>query len=551
MKYLNRLNQYLITIYYLKLSQILWRIYYYFKPRILIDIKIEDITTKLCVRTKFLIKSDSILKKNKFVFLNEPICISSNHKLEEIKLNKLWLYNLNYFDFINSNLNNTKEKFALEFLERWLKEVKSPKYIGNDPYPTSLRIVNWIKFYLHRKQISKSIKLSLLKQTDYLYHNLEWHLLGNHILSNAKALIFSGMFFSGPNSKKWKKKGIHIYKKQLKDQILQDGGHFEKSPMYHAIILEDILDIINLSNNNSILPSDFREQLIETAEKMLSWLNIMSYKNGETPNFNDNANNISHNIIDISKYAKRLGIKTFKPIKKNSELTIKDLNHSGFFRIDQPNVTSFLDVGSIGAPYIAGHAHADTLSFETSFFDQRFFVNLGVSTYETSKRRLLERSTKSHNTVEINKKNSSDVWSSFRVASRASTFDLKTKKLKRKFIISCKHDGYNKIIKKNHHCRSWIFEDNKIVIKDEITSHKSYAIASFILHPNIEVININNEHYYILKIKNKNKKIKFIVVDGESIVEKKLYAPEFGILKETKSISIKLLKGKSEVNLTW
>ena len=169
------------------------------------------------------------------------------------------------------------------------------------------------------------------------------------------------------------KKGIHIYKKQLKDQILQDGGHFEKSPMYHAIILEDILDIINLSNNNSILPSDFREQLIETAEKMLSWLNIMSYKNGETPNFNDNANNISHNIIDISKYAKRLGIKTFKPIKKNSELKIKDLNHSGFFRIDQPNVTSFLDIGSIGAPYIAGHAHADTLSFETSFFDQRFF----------------------------------------------------------------------------------------------------------------------------------------------------------------------------------
>ena len=66
------------------------------------------------------------------------------------------------------------------------------------------------------------------------------------------------------------------------------------------------------------------------------------------------------------------------------------------------------------------------------FFDQRFFVNLGVSTYETSKRRLLERSTKSHNTVEINKKNSSDVWSSFRVASRASTFDLKTKKLKKK-----------------------------------------------------------------------------------------------------------------------
>ena len=40
---------------------------------------------------------------------------------------------------------------------------------------------------------------------------------------------------------------------------------------------------------------------------MLSWLNIMSYKNGETPNFNDNSSNINNDIITLSKYAKNLG----------------------------------------------------------------------------------------------------------------------------------------------------------------------------------------------------------------------------------------------------
>ena len=83
-------------------------------------------------------------------------------------------------------------------------------------------------------------------------------------------------------------------------------------------------------------------------------------------------------------------------------MSIKKLQSSGFIRVDQ-KMLQVLDVGSIGASYIPGHAHADTLSFEASFL-KRFFLNLGVSTYENSYRRILERSTKSHNTVEVDKK---------------------------------------------------------------------------------------------------------------------------------------------------
>ena len=37
-----------------------------------------------------------------------------------------------------------------------------------------------------------------------------------------------------------------ILKKELSEQILPDGGHYELSPMYHSIILEDILDLHNI-----------------------------------------------------------------------------------------------------------------------------------------------------------------------------------------------------------------------------------------------------------------------------------------------------------------
>ena len=74
----------------------------------------------------------------------------------------------------------------------------------------------------------------------------------------------------------------------------------------------------------------------------------------------------------------------------------------------------------IGPDYIPGHAHADTLSFELSLSGQRIFVNSGISEYGLSEERLRQRQTKAHNTVSVNDLSSSQVWSGFRVAKRAS-----------------------------------------------------------------------------------------------------------------------------------
>jgi uncharacterized heparinase superfamily protein len=36
---------------------------------------------------------------------------------------------------------------------------------------------------------------------------------------------------------------------ELPEQVLADGGNFERSPMYHAIFLEDVLDLINAATH--------------------------------------------------------------------------------------------------------------------------------------------------------------------------------------------------------------------------------------------------------------------------------------------------------------
>jgi len=550
MSVIQTIKFYIITIYYLKLSQILWRIYYLIKPKFSVKIKNVEILKIKKLKNKFIIKSNSIKGKNSFLFLNELREIKTDKAIDQIHLNKLWLYNLNYFDFLNSNLTTDQKNITLNFLKRWLKEVKSINYVGLDPYPTSLRIVNWIKWYLSGNLVADDMKSSLVMQTEHLSKNIEWHLLGNHLLANAKALIFSGIVFDGQLSKQWKSKGIEIYKKQIDIQILDDGGHFEKSPMYHAIILEDLLDLINIGKlfSNS-LPKYFIDKLIYKAEKMLYWLEVMSYNNGENPHFNDSTKNISSNIIELKKYALKLKILMPKNICTKEKIDFKELVESGFIRVDTENSRTFLDVGTIGAPYIPGHAHADTLSFEASFFDQRFIVNSGISTYEKSDRRSLERSTYSHNTVEIDQKNSSDVWASFRVDSRADIIDLKKNKSKKSFCVSCSHDGYNSIFKKNIHQRQWSFSEKKLIITDSITLNKSEAIARFILHPDIKIKQDGFKNMYSFTLENNI--VKLHVEKGGSIISDMLYAPEFGILLKTKCISIKLVDGTSKVILTW
>ena len=111
-----------------------------------------------------------------------------------------------------------------------------------------------------------------------------------------------------------------------------------------------------------------------------------------------------------------------------------------------------IDFGAIGPSYIPGHAHADTFNFVINYNDKPFIVDLGTSTYEANELRLDERSTKAHNTVEYNNTNSSEIWSSFRVGSRASITKLKA--IENGWEAS--HDGYSS--QNCTHQRSFYFQ---------------------------------------------------------------------------------------------
>ena len=90
-----------------------------------------------------------------------------------------------------------KKALHLDLIGKWIEE--NPPGMGNgwEPYPLSLRIINWIKWVLDRYGLPDEALYSLAVQTRYLFKKLEYHLLGNHLYVNAKALVFAGLFFDG------------------------------------------------------------------------------------------------------------------------------------------------------------------------------------------------------------------------------------------------------------------------------------------------------------------------------------------------------------------
>jgi len=536
------------TIRYLKFKQIYRRIWFHLiKPSIDRSSapSLRILKNQFCSPVK---KKKSLLNNDTFNFLGKSGSLSKiGWNGDNQTLSKLWLYNLHYFDDLNALGASQRKEWHNQLVVRWINENNVGKGVGWEPYPTSLRIVNWIKWHLSESKLSDTCVQSLALQARWLYKRIEWHILGNHLFSNAKALVFAGIFFSGEEAKKWQKKGLKIINDELNEQILADGGNFERSPMYHAIFLEDLLDLINIAR---VYPNAISEmqvsKWIKVTKSMLKWLETMVHPDGDIAFFNDAAIGIAPNLNELIMYAKRLGINYYS-FKFDR---VVHLSSSGYIRLTSNEAVALLDVAPIGPDYLPGHAHADTLSFELSLFGQRLLVNSGTSEYGVGSVRQYERGTRAHNTVMINEENSSEAWKGFRVARRAHPFDLNIQEFENFISVSCSHDGYKRLTGKPVHRRTWQFYESSLVIKDKIEGSFKNAFAYFHLHPLIYVLK-NQIGTWNLKLPN-GQQIILEVKTGKAQLEKNYYSPEFGKKIQARCLKVALDKKEGlRIQISW
>src|SRR5690606_32197047 len=100
---------------------------------------------------------------------------------------RLWRYNLHYFDDLAADGNEERHSWHEALIDRWIAGNPPGKGTGWEPYPTSLRIVNWVKWALAsdargatEARLTPAAQNSLATQARWLRRRLEIHLLGNH-----------------------------------------------------------------------------------------------------------------------------------------------------------------------------------------------------------------------------------------------------------------------------------------------------------------------------------------------------------------------------------
>lgn len=520
---MKRFLLYFHTLKYLKLKQIYYRFWYFFyRVRVSREIHSCDVSNiKDNKSAQFILKDKIYFKDNTAFFLNHTADISDKKIWNDLSQTRLWLYNLHYFDALLSQ-DITQKKIAYKLLERWIDENSPLNGIGWEPFPASLRIVNMIKYALSGNPLSQKITQSLYLQARFLNKKCEYHLLGNHLFENFKALCIAGLFFDTDESKKWFQKGFRGLQNEMKEQVLVDGGHFELSPMYHALFLEGLLDLQTIF-------SVYEVQLIwkETIEKMLSWLNAMKRSSQEISYFNDSANGIAATPATLFSYAKKL--EYFIEPKNGAHI---HLAQSGYIIARTDRMKIILDVGDIGPDCLPGHGHADVLSFELMVDDIPVFVNLGTSCYGNSARRLFERGTSAHNTLVLNNQPSSEVWGGFRVARRARVNDLSISENKNSVTVQAQHNGYRRIKKNLLHKRVLEVSKNKIRVTDFLNHEMNHVSIYFHLHPDCEILS-SDEKRAIIKLKN-NQCVQFEALGNFQVIESQ-YADTFGVLRDTRS----------------
>ena len=512
-------GRYYHTLRYLTLEQVFFRGYYKTRGLVRKALGIKPCFTHykqgqcLSFKAPWIEKPVSYKGDGMFEFLNVRDTFSG--VWDSNANGELWRYNLNYMDFLLQPSMDAAEGYA------WIDRYISALPVNNvacDPYPISLRCINWVKFVsLHEDSLSNEqlerIDTALYSQCLILAESVERHLMANHYLENGFALLFAACYF---NDKAFFRKADRILRSQLKEQILPDGAHYELSPMYHCIILERLLDCYSVLDHQQ--HNTLALFMLGNIKSMLGWLETAVMSDGNIPLLNDSALGIAPMPSELFSYARSLGV----------EWSPSVLADCGYRKFKGHSYDVLVDVAALGPSYNLGHSHADTFTFVMNVDGKPFIVDTGISTYGAGKRRSYERSTIAHNTVAVNGADSSRVWGAFRCAERAKVTVVKDGDN----FVCAQHNGYESmsvLLKRTFVCKGAEFK----IIDEVCCSDKDVDCVSMLfLSPDVNVVSFD---YNTIRTSSG-----IIQLDGAVSVEVEPVeiAVSYNILRSTKRIAI-------------
>ena len=601
--WIKKLKRYYHTLKDVGFKRILLRIFYEFNKKI--DNNLNEFFLKRIYRLRNKkIKWDPVFEfsselkfSNKypkyleFNFLNIKQKLTIPFRWDTYKP-RLWKWNLHYFNWMLDWLDlycekkKTNNLFLLgEIYDDWIS--KSPIGRGDawHSYIISMRLRNiiWVLTLFPELKSNNRIN-SLWTQMCWLNTHKENHHGGNHYLENLIALSFCSLHFEGHKARSIFSQTQLELTKELKLQILDDGGHEERTPSYHLLLLEHLTELA-LTIQKKL--GDRPEWLVTHIYKMTRWSEKIRLIGGKFPNFNDATTSSCSPLDEVLKYAlsylnqethKLYGLKNFqvRNLKFTNVNSIKQgdsLSDNYLMNYDQkfksPLITDLPDTGwtilrpghkyelvfKCGTPcpkHLGAHVHSDLLSFDFLYDSIPLIAETGVSTYEKGLERNYQRSCSAHNTLQlgqnlgkgkINWIEPVDTWHAFRAGKKANPRNRRYENFKDLLIVNGGHNAFEEI---GSHFERFIALK---VISDQ------FPILIIIDTINSTQMNNFRSFFHLIpkkKKKNEVKELSFISLSSNIFrteVKDGYFCNDFGIRKPSKTTIYNgnIKKGKTKL----
>lgn len=391
-------------------------------------------------------------------------------------------------------------------------------------YAIATRLGHWVRLHRHLSEadwqwggLHNRLLESMWRQAAYLHENLEWDLRGNHLLRDAVGLAWAGRFFEGAQPRRWMETATALALEQTREQVMSDGGHFERSPMYHLQAMNDFHSLSWLLDDSQAAAG-----LKATAERMAACAQWLVHPDGEIALFNDAA------IVPGNALAHRSAT-------GSDAVGGHWLRDWGMTIWRGTRWAVFFDVGDVGPDHQPGHGHADTLSIECSYNGRRLFVDPGTFAYDLDWRRRYDRSTAAHNTVCIDDTDSSEVWQIFRLGRRARVRDVSVELRPGAMTSSASHDGYRFLPGRPKHARCVAVDDTgPLRLTDRVEGKGIHRVTGgLLLAPHWRIVECDGRGWRVVGDADR---VRIDVASSSSLMlnhSRSVYHPCFGVEQRT------------------
>ncbi|MFN7162941.1 MAG: heparinase II/III family protein [Pseudomonadota bacterium] len=442
-------------------------------------------------------------------------------------------FEMHYHEWLADLRAADRPETARKLVADWLLQFAHYHPTAWHPYPTSLRIAAWLTYggWLLAEaedDFREAYHVALHAQLNYLRHNCEWDLGGNHLIKNLKALLLGALAREDGAALLWAE-GALI--NALRHQILPDGAHDERTPHYHAQVLQDILEIRAALRASGHSGGGVWDTWIA---QMAQALAFYTYPDGRLGLWNDGVEG------DASRLATLLGYGGNAPAPSC-------LKAAGYARLQAGKGKRVLgvmfDAGKVGPDENPGHAHADTLAFELWLGTERVVVNQGTLAYQHPLRHAL-RSTAAHSTLQLEGTESAEVWGGHRVGRRPKYVVLEEREPGR--VVAGSHDGYRHM--GLTHKRVLQLEDAPEValqghdflsgpLLNGVRQHQRVWVR-FHLHPKVQVRQLNEQQAELTLPSGAT--LQFACTGGRLTVQPSRYAGQWNVLTPTQQLAVRV-----------